>query len=1038
MQEAPYKIYNASAGSGKTFTLVKAYLKILLAGHSNKKFRQILAITFTNKAVNEMKQRILQSLHDFSKTETLDTASDLFKLLAKELDVSTATLKAKARKTLLEILHNYAYFDVSTIDKFTHRLIRTFAKDLKLPQNFEVLLDTDLLLAEAVARLINKAGEDKELTAVLLEFALEKIDGDKSWNISLDLQKIGKLLFNENQLVHLQKFEDKKIVDFLALKQLLKKQGILLEKEIRDDAQRIIQLIDEHGLEFSDFKSGWFPKFVLKIRDGDLKVDYNAAWKQNFDKDPLYSKSCPDTTKAILDQLHPQFVALFQKIRTAIYQLYFAKNSYQNMVPLTVLSAIQQEINTLTKEQDQLPISSFNTLISNQIKDQPAPYIYERLGEKYRHYFLDEFQDTSQMQWANLVPLISNALESENEQGKKGTLLLVGDAKQAIYRWRGGKAEQFLDLIREKTNPFFVPPSITSLPQNFRSHAEIIQFNNSFFSSTSSFLANEAYHHLFIEGNQQKSNSKSGGHVAISFINKEEEKSEDQLYGEKVLQKIRVLETANHPLKDICILTRKRKHSIALAAFLMQHQVPVISSETLLLQTSPKVIFLINLLQHTIQPDDLETNYNLLHFLGKEKENPHDFIQKHLHTMNAFFIEAYHFKIDLLRQTSVFDGLEYAIRQFQLITDSDAHLTFLMDTVLDVEQKEGTGIQSFLNHWNKKKERLSIAAPEEMNAVQLMTIHKAKGLEFPIVIFPYANSNIYEEIDPKLWLPVDRTLFNDFEEVLISKKQEVLEYGALAADLYLKEHHKLELDAFNLLYVALTRAIKALFIISVKEIDKNGNANPKKYGGLFIHFLQEKGLWEKDTWNYTFGSLEPKLEKNTYKEEPAIPYLNSFKDRPGFNILTKSGMLWESDRAQAISKGNLIHLAMSDIATESDVEKALKTLRRNGDLSEEEIDFVSEKIRQIIRHPDLKLFFSSKALIKNEQDIITQNGLILRPDRMVFFDHRVSLIDYKTGSTSTTYHHQLNTYAAALEAMGYLVENKILVYINEKITPEFI
>ncbi len=266
-------------------------------------------------------------------------------------------------------------------------------------------------------------------------------------------------------------------------------------------------------------------------------------------------------------------------------------------MPLTVLNAIQQEIKTIESERDQIPISSFNTIISDEIRNQPAPYIYERLGEKYRHYFIDEFQDTSQMQWENLVPLISNALESEDEQGNMGTLLLVGDVKQAIYRWRGGRAEQFLNLINKETNPFVVEPHISSLETNYRSREELIKFNNTFFTVTSPFLGSPQYNLLFTDGNKQDFNDKVGGYVDLNFIKMPKE-NKDLEYCNEVLRSIKDARADKYNYADICILTRKRKHGIILADFLIEQNIPIISSETLLLKNNPKVNFLINLLKH--------------------------------------------------------------------------------------------------------------------------------------------------------------------------------------------------------------------------------------------------------------------------------------------------------------------------------------------------------------------------------------------------------------------------------------------------------
>jgi len=309
-----FKIYNASAGSGKTYTLTKEYLKIILS--SDYGYRQILAITFTNKAVNEMKERILESLFKFSKTDIVDSAKPLFNDLLNELPYKADELQKKSKIALKKILHNYAFFDVSTIDKFTHRLIRTFAKDLKIPQNFEVVLDRDLLLNEAVSRLINKAGEDSKLTKILIDFALEKIDDDKSWDISIDLNKVGNLIFNETDAQHLKKFENKSIDEFLELQNSVQKKIVGLKKELVIKATQALELINTNGLEHSDFRSGWFPKFLVKIQKENLQIDFKAAWKQNFDSAPLYAGKCDQVKKSILDNLQPQFVLIFNSIKT--------------------------------------------------------------------------------------------------------------------------------------------------------------------------------------------------------------------------------------------------------------------------------------------------------------------------------------------------------------------------------------------------------------------------------------------------------------------------------------------------------------------------------------------------------------------------------------------------------------------------------------------------------------------------------------------------------------------------------------------------
>ncbi len=1029
-----FKIFNASAGSGKTHALTKAYLKIALSSAGS--FKKILAITFTNKAVNEMKHRILDSLYQFGTIDDPKNAPPLFRDLMNELQIDAQALRERSKTTLKEILHNYAFFDISTIDRFTHRLIRTFAKDLKLPQNFEVVLDTGLLLDEAVARLVYKAGTDKKLTKVLLDFALEKIDDDKSWDIGIDLFNIGKLLFNETHAQHLDKLKDKGIDDFLVLKGTLRKRSTVLKERLVETAVETLRLIDKEGLETSDFTGSYFPKFLMKIADGDLNMDFTAGWKQNFETATLYNKTASENVKTALDRLHPEFTTVFNALQTGYYELAFLKNAYNNIVPLTVLNSIQQEVKALQAENDQLSISEFNIMISKEIKNQPAPFIYERLGEKYRHYFVDEFQDTSTLQWNNLVPLIGNALESEDMQGRRGSLFLVGDAKQAIYRWRGGRAEQFLNLANAVENPFVATPKTEVLPVNYRSHEEVIKFNNDFFTATSPFLNNELYNTLFKEGNRQGYNAKKGGTVQLTFIEQDEENDKNILYCEAVLKTIKAVIDKNYGYDSVCILVRGKKEGVLLADFLAHQEIPTISSESLLLNSSDKVRFLANVLAYSEDVQNLGVAYEMLSFLSAEKKDRHPFIFDNLRQISKLLKADYGFDLDVLKRISVYDGMELAIKQFDLAPKSDAYLMYFMDVVLEVEQKQGTGIQGFLSHWEKKKDRLSISAPDNIDAVRIMTIHKAKGLEFPIVIFPFANENIYKRMDKKLWLPLNADAFNGFEEVLVNEKKEVENYGEAAADLYYEEEHKMELDALNVLYVALTRAEKGLYIISEKDLTKNGEHKTDLYSGLFIDYLKKKGIWRDDESIYSFGALDENTTASTVTPHENIAYRYTYKNRPGFRILTKSGMLWDTERQEALSKGNLIHHILGLVKTENDVDAAFKSLKRNGDIADNEIESVKKSIGQVLSHPELAVYFEEGKTIKNEKDIITESGRVLRPDRIVVQGNNATLLDYKTGGPDSKYKEQLYTYSDALEAMGYRVQNRLIVYINDVVNVE--
>ena len=1031
MSSNSFTIYNASAGSGKTYALAKVYLKIILASPQN--FRKILAITFTNKAVNEMKHRILNSLFEFSKTNSIENASPLFKDILNETNYTFVELPALGKLRLKQILHNYAFFDISTIDKFTHRLIRTFAKDLKIPQNFEVVLDVDLLLQEAVERVISKAGEDPVFTKVLLDFALEKIEDDRSWDIAFDLLKIGKLIFDENNADHLKHLKQVELEDFLKLQTHLKKETKHLEKKIVELASKALEIIVASGLDFKDFPRETLPNHFKKIQAGNFNPTqlYNNKLEDNL----IDGKIVKATIKDAPQDLAPQLLAQYQAIKEVIYKRGLYANINRNIIPFALLNAIQKELKIIQEEKDQLSISEFNTLIAKEIKDQPAPFIYERLGEKYRHYFIDEFQDTSQMQWENLIPLIGNAMEGEDELGTTGSLFLVGDPKQAIYRWRGGKAEQFLELATHQSHPFTVKSELVTLPKNYRSYAEVINFNNNFFQSISPFLENEIYQEFFKIGNTQETNQKEGGYVNISLL----EEDSDEEYATKTLDTINKCLEQGYTYSDICIIIRKKKHGLLLADFLMQHRIPVVSSDSLLLSESAKTIFLVQLIRYMVQPTELEIQYEILNFLSEGKKDKHAYIYENLGHLDEHLLAVYGFDASQLRQTSVFDGLAYAIKIFDLIPSSDAHLSAFMDLVFDVEQKYGSDMQSFLDYWEKKGNSASISTPENIGSVQIMTIHKSKGLEFPVVIFPYANSNVFEEIDPKLWLPVNKDEFLGFSEVLINKKQEVQEYGEIESLLYTIDHQKLQLDAFNLLYVVLTRAVNALFIISANNLDKKGAHNPNYYSGLFIHFLKSIDAYQQDKLSYDFGDFSlNEVKEHTITDQLTIPYIYTNKNRADFKILALAGTLWDEGLDVAINQGNVIHYILGAIYTTTDLNRAIQMALQKGLIKEQEVKEIKEIVKKVILHKDLNQFYEKGIEVLNERDLLMADGTIQRPDRVVIKDNHATIIDYKTGEQNPKYHHQLNTYAESFSNMGYIIDHKIIVYINTEIELDYI
>ncbi|MDT0676389.1 UvrD-helicase domain-containing protein [Autumnicola musiva] len=1036
-----FTIYNASAGSGKTFTLVKEYLLLLFESKRKEEYRNILAITFTNKAVDEMKTRIIDSLSAFSSEEIPEKFQGLFEAVCKECKLSKPEIRQKAGFILKNIIHNYAAFEVSTIDGFTHRVLRTFAKDLGLPVNFEVELGQEDILMEAVESLVNKAGSDKTLTRILLDFTLNKADEDKSWDITRDLFEISRLLVNENNHAALQQLRGKTLEDFQSFDLKLKEIAAFAQNEINETAKSFFKLIQANGFEEKDFTRGSVPKHFKKLQKSEA-VKFDAQWAQNIAESTLYSKSLNAGKKRILDQLQPEIVNFFTTSKENYFKIEFLEEVRKRLVQLSLLNAINQEIETIKKDRNLVLISEFNPQISAQVKNQPAPFIYERLGERYSNYFIDEFQDTSQMQWENLIPLIDASLAGMEEE-TPSRLMLVGDAKQSIYRWRGGKAEQFLNLSNHG-NPFSTQKEVVNLPANYRSAEEVVQFNNDFFGFAAGYLSHPDYRDLFEKSFQQPT-AKKGGYVNISFLEAENREEEFEIYPEKVLEIIQNLDSKNYTKGDICILTRKKKEGIAIANHLSEKGIAVVSSETLLISNSPKVNFIADLLSFSLNPENDLLKLSIFNYLQEEHEfqNPYQIINQNISRNGDDFFnwlknKNIDFSLNRLLQLSLYEAAEYIIRSFHLIEDSDAYLQFFLDFIYENSQKAAVGISEFLETWEREKERLSIVVPQDENAVQIMTIHKSKGLEFPVVIYPFANADFNDTKRDNLWLEMEEPI-KEIPVSYLSASKKMLNWNNKSGQLYEELMHQKELDTLNVFYVACTRASKQLYLLSNYETDKNGEARTNKISGLLMEFLKTKNLWNNGN-SYEFGEMaesQPRKEQALQSNFQQHFYSSATQGK-AVNIVTRSGSLWDTRQQGAIEKGEIAHEILSKINSAADIESAVKEAVTDGLISSEYVPEISTLLEKICSHPDLAPLFTTNTGNLNERSILTANGQKLRPDRIVLLDNKCTIIDYKTGGVAEAHKNQLYGYAEVLEDMGYEVENRILVYINDEVSPLFV
>ena len=441
-----FNIYNASAGTGKTFSLVRDYLILLFNSKNYDLYKNILAITFTNKAVNEMKGRILKYLINYSKS--MDPDKKMLKEISKKTGLSQKEIFSKSSMILKNLLKNYSSFEISTIDKLTQKIVRNFTYELGIDSKYEVEIDQDEIINKAIDNLISKIELNDDSSKNIITFSNEKTSNDKSWDITTDLKEIAQLIFNENNFSELESIKDYSLKDFERWKKELKSKITKYDSTAKKSGNKVFDIIEYEKVCIDSLKKIIIRHFT-KISLGDFNNLYKNQIEKNLIAGNLHSSTSSEKDKKRIEKIREELLKIYRECKQIIFKKKLFENILNNISPLSILSEIKKEIEVLKNEENFLLISEFNKLVNEEIKNQPAPFIYEKIGAKFSHFFIDEFQDTSKMQWENLKPLIENSLSSENS-----TLTLAGDPKQSIYRWRGGEVEEFMNLL-ENESPFF-------------------------------------------------------------------------------------------------------------------------------------------------------------------------------------------------------------------------------------------------------------------------------------------------------------------------------------------------------------------------------------------------------------------------------------------------------------------------------------------------------------------------------------------------------------------------------------------------------
>jgi len=534
-----------------------------------------------------------------------------------------------------------------------------------------------------------------------------------------------------------------------------------------------------------------------------------------------------------------------------------------------------------------------------------------------------------------------------------------------------------------------------------------------------------------------------GGYAQVSFVeNQNEEEEKGLVYPIKVAEIIDNLDDSFEK-NEVCVLVRTRKQGIAVADYLSEKGIEIISSETLLLKNSVKVSFILDLLNAIQNPQNKEHKIKLLYFLYdhlKLSESKHDFFSNFIELDLVLFFEKLKkhqifFNYHEFHQYPFYEGFEYIIRSFNLSLKSDSNIQFFLDVVFEFQQKNQGSVAEFLEFWELKQDALSIVAPEAKNAVRIMTIHKAKGLEFPVVIFPY-NIDIYRQINPKVWYALESS--NSVNSVLVNYSKKLNYIGEQGENLFEKRREELELDNFNILYVALTRAVEQLYIISEKNTTSKKEENIRTTSGLFINYLKKIEVWDVEKSDYCFGNanrlkISSKEKGASLTQDNFISY--SWKNH-NISIVQNSSLLWDTDQGIAIVYGNLIHEILSKIKTKTDILEVVDQYVYKGIINQEKQKEILKILNELVHHKQLSKYFGHNNLVYNEREIMTVDKKTLIPDRLIFTNNKVTIIDYKTGKQEKEHREQILNYAEALQNLNYSIDKKLLVYINKEILVE--
>ena len=1072
------KIYKASAGSGKTYTLAVEYIKFLI--QNPLAYRQILAVTFTNKATAEMKERIVQQLYGLAIG---DADSDSYlRSISKGLEgkVADDVIRKNAGIALQNILHDYSRFRVQTIDAFYQEVIRNLARELNLMPGMTIELNATGVVNQAVEHLIDGLQRGNQILGWIESFIEERIMEGKRWDVTADTQRFGMNLFNENYLQYGKTQSELLLSNPTLIKDYraqLKALEMVALEEMKEYGERFFKLLDNNGLTEDDLSnkskgiSSYFKKLVQGTFLDEEKVRNATVEKHLESADAWSSKPSKRRDEIIIiaqNDLLPLLEETEKKRSQDARLINTCQLSLKHLSKLQLLDSINQQVNADNKEANRFLLSGTNALLHSLMEKGDANFIFEKIGSSIKHVMIDEFQDTSSMQWDNFKLLLDNILS----EGKDS--LIVGDVKQSIYRWRNGDWN-ILNRLGTANGEFHRHITVESLKHNRRSESYIVDFNNALFLHALPYFREltpkepeEEYEKLQqaysdVEQILPEDKEKNKGYVKVSLVNSAQDYVDETInqLGEEVKH---LLESGIEPNQMAILLRNKLKLPEIATYFETELGIHLVSDEAFLLNASEAVCLLIDALRVLADPANvvaqasLRLGFELLH----KAEHPaswHSIFSKD--SQQVILPQAFSEHMDELSQLPLYELIEelYSIFELDKIKEQDAYLLYFMDEVAQYLADHSSDMTAFLSYWEEELSEKSIPGSETIG-IRVLSIHKSKGLQFHTVLIPFCDWTLESDHELLMWnKSVEQPPFNALDIVPMNYGKQMRD--SLYQEAYEKERLQLWVDNLNLLYVAVTRAEKNLLIWSKANSsnEKSKKKNPANINGLLEYVIPKLaesslGTWDSEEAIYELGTLitdqskaKSKGHNKLTKQQQSLDVeMVSVKPKIQFRQSNRSadfiaGVDDEESPQRFINRGKLLHEVFSAIGTKEDVQQAINRLVFEGVIgSQAEEQEIKALVERALTLPEVQDWYSGRWRLLNECDIIWMEHDELmkrRPDRVMQYGNELVVVDFKFGQPQEKYHRQVQGYMNLLRGMVGNEDKTICGYLwyvdNEKI-----